>query len=221
MATTTLGLPDALLRYVRSEMVRESEAARGLRLESDKMANAGMRMSPEQGQFMALLVALTAAKRCLEVGTFVGYSALWMAEALPAIGRIVTCEIDPAFPAIGRPFWKQAGVEDRIDLRIGPALETLDALLAAGGAGSFDLAFLDADKERYADYYRRSLKLVRAGGLILVDNVFWDGWVADPARTDRETEAIRETTRLIQHDATLQSATVAIGDGLTIVRKMA
>jgi caffeoyl-CoA O-methyltransferase len=219
MTTETLGLPERLIAYIRREMVRESAACRGLREISDRHPDRQMRMSPEQGQVMAFLVRLTRARRIVEIGTFVGYSALWMAEALPSDGRIVTCDVEPAYPEIGRPFWRQAGVEDRIDLRIGPALETIAALLQNDGQGSFDFAFIDADKRAYPEYVRGCLELLRPGGLLLIDNVFWNGDVADPANHDKQTEAIRAATRLVMGDRSLVAATVAIGDGLTMAMK--
>ncbi len=220
MSTATLGLPAALARYFTEQMVREPEALRAQREEADRLPERerDMRMSPEQGQLMAMLVRISGARRCLEIGTFVGYGSAWMAGALPEGGTIVTCEIEPRFAEIAKRHWALAGLSGRIDLRMGPAIETLDRLLGEGGAASFDLAFIDADKPRYPLYYERARRLVRPGGLVLVDNVFWSGDVADPSKQDAETVAIREVTQMIKADMTASSATVPISDGLTIVR---
>jgi predicted O-methyltransferase YrrM len=219
MSTRSFGMTEAFQAYMLGHMVHESEPLRALRQEADRLAERAMRMAPEQGQLMAFLVSLTGARRVLEIGTFVGYGTLWMASALPKQGTIVTCDIEPKFPALAAPFWRQAGVADRIDLRVAPALDTLDAMLSGGSAASFDLAFIDADKPNYPHYYERTLKLVRPGGLILVDNVFWDGLVADPANRDAETEAIREVQRRIHADPRREAVTIPVGDGLTIVRQ--
>ncbi len=216
MSTATLGLPAALASYFTEQMVREPEALRAQREEADRLPERerGMRMSPEQGQLMAMLVRISGARRCLEIGTFVGYGSAWMAGALPEGGTIVTCEIEPRFAEIANRHWKKMGLADRIELRMGPALETIASL----EPGSFDLAFIDADKERYPLYYERARRLVRPAGLVLVDNVFWSGDVADPSKHDAETVAIREVTQMIKADMTASSATVPISDGLTIVR---
>lgn len=217
MSTSTIGLPDALARYMAEHMISEPA---GLRAISDDAASLApneqlMRMSPEQGQLMAMLVRITGARRCLEIGTFVGYGTAWMAGALPAGGRITTCEIEPRYAEIARRHWQKLGILDRIDLRMGPALETIEQL----ESGSFDLAFIDADKERYPLYYKSALRLLRPGGLMLIDNVFWGGEVADPANQDKETVAIREVTRLVKSDPRNPSATIPISDGLTLVLK--
>ena len=221
MTTSTLGLPDALARYVLEHMVREPEGLVALREEAETLSKGerGMRMSPEQGQLMAMLVRISGARRCLEVGTFVGYGTAWMAGALPEGGTIITCEIEPRYAEIAKRHWQRMGLGDRIALSMGPALATLDGLLAKGGAGTFDLAFVDADKKRYPLYFERAMRLVRPGGLVLVDNVFWNGCVADPADKEVETAAIRQVTRMIRDDPALISATVPISDGLTIVLK--
>jgi caffeoyl-CoA O-methyltransferase len=179
-----------------------------------------MQIAPEQGQFMGLLVQLIGAKKCLEIGVFTGYSTLAVALKLPTDGRIVACDTRADFTAIGQKYWEQAGVRDRIDLHIAPALATLEQLLANGEAETFDFAFIDADKNNYATYYEQCLKLIRSGGLILVDNVLWYGRVADPAmQDDQRTRSIDDLNRLIHQDDRVDISLVPIGDGLTIARK--
>lgn len=178
-----------------------------------------MQLAPEQGQFLALLVELTGARRALEVGSFTGYSGLCLALALPADGRLVACDISEDFTAIARRYWTEAGVAEKIDLRLAPALESLDALLDGGAAGSFDFMFVDADKENYPNYYERGLGLLRPGGLMAIDNVLWGGAVADPARQDADTEAIRALNAKLRDDERVTLSLVPIGDGLTLARK--
>lgn len=176
-----------------------------------------MQIGPEQGQLMAFLVELTGARRCIELGTFTGYSALVVARALPDDGVLVACDVSHEWTDIGRPFWEEAGVADRIDLRIAPAVETLDGLLAEGGA--YDFAFIDADKEAYETYFERCLELVRPGGLIAVDNTLWEGKVIDPNISDVDTEAIRRFNAKVATDERVTISLVPIGDGLTLARK--
>ena len=178
-----------------------------------------MQIAPEQGQFMALLVELIGAKRTLEVGVFTGYSSLCVALALPPGGRIVACDSSEEWTAVARRYWREAGVDGKIDLRLGPAVETLDSLLAAGEAGRFDFAFIDADKTEYADYYERILELLRPGGLVAVDNVLWSGSVADPAKSDDDTVAIRAFNEKLLGDERVSLSLVPIADGLTLARK--
>ena len=175
MSSRTIVLTDALYEYLLAVSLREPDVMRRLRRETQKMPHAGMQISPEQGQFMALLVELMGAKRCLEIGTFTGYSALAVARALPEDGTLVACDISADYTARAKPYWREAGVAERIDLRIGPAIETLDELLADGRAGSFDFAFIDADKANYMTYFQRTFDLLRRGGLVCVDNVLWSG----------------------------------------------
>ena len=191
MSSRTIVLNDALYEYLLSVSLREPDVLCRLREETAKMPQHNMQISPEQGQFMALLVELTGARKCLEVGTFTGYSTLSLALALPEDGQIVACDISEEFTSRAKPYWQEAGVAGKIDLRLGPALETLDALIADGESGAFDFAFIDADKVNYQGYFQRALDLIRRGGLILVDNVLWSGAVVDPARDDEDTEAIR------------------------------
>jgi len=219
VSSRTIVLTDALYKYLLEVSLREPEVMRRLRETTQKMPRAGMQISPEQGQFMALLVELMGAKRCLEIGTFTGYSALAVARALPADGTLVACDISADYTARAKPYWQEAGVADRIDLRIGPAVETLDKLLAQGQAGSFDFAFIDADKANYKNYFQRVLDLLRRGGLACVDNVLWSGAVVDPARDDEDTEAIRAFNKALADDPRVSLSLVPIGDGLTLARK--
>ena len=219
MSRRSIELTDSLYEYLLSVSLREPRLLLELREETAAMPSAGMQISPEQGQFMALLVRLTGARRCLEVGVFTGYSSLVVALALPEDGRIVACDVSEPWTAIARTYWQAAGVDHKIDLRLAPALETLDGLLAAGQAGSFDLAFIDADKANYAGYYERALELLRPGGLVMVDNTLWAGRVIDPEVSDADTVAIRHFNERLQADARVDLSLVPIGDGLTLARK--
>ena len=178
-----------------------------------------MQIAPEQGQFMALLVELLGARHIVEVGTFTGYSALCMAQAMPDDGELICCDLSEQWTEIGTTFWERAGVRQRIDLRIAPALETLDELLATGREGTFDMAFIDADKTNYANYFERCLALLRPGGLLMFDNTLWDGAVADPEASDADTIALRSLNRQLHEDQRVSISLVPIGDGLTLARK--
>jgi caffeoyl-CoA O-methyltransferase len=213
-------LTDELTEYIRQVALREPEALRRQREATDSHPRASMQTSPEQGQFLHLLARLMGAKKTLEVGVFLGYSSTWIALALPAGGKIIACDQSEEYTKEARRLWHAAGVEDKIELRLGPALDTLDALIAAGSGGSFDFAFIDADKGNYANYYDRALLLVRPGGLIAIDNVLWDGDVIDPAKTDAETEAIRAFNRKLQADERVTLSLVPLGDGLTLACKL-
>ena len=219
MSSRTIVLNDALYEYLLSVSLREPDVLCRLREETAKMPQHNMQISPEQGQFIALLVELTGARKCLEVGTFTGYSTLSLALALPEDGQIVACDISEEFTSRAKPYWQEAGVAGKIDLRLGPALETLDALIADGESGAFDFAFIDADKVNYQGYFQRALDLIRRGGLILVDNVLWSGAVVDPARDDEDTEAIRAFNQECAGDPRISLSLVPIGDGLTLARK--
>jgi predicted O-methyltransferase YrrM len=219
MANQTLGLDRQLYQYLQSVSVREPEVLQQLRAETAKHPMAMMQIAPEQGQFMALLVQLIGAKKTLEVGVFTGYSSLVVALALPPEGKVVACDVSEEYTAIARRYWEQAGVADRIDLRIAPALDTLDCLLAGGEAETFDFAFIDADKSNYDNYYERALKLVRPGGLIAIDNVLWGGKVADPQVQDNRTNAIRAFNAKLHQDDRITLSLVPIADGLTLVFK--
>lgn len=219
MSNKTFTLPDSLYQYLLSVSLREPEILRKLREETAGDRLSRMQIAPEQGQFMALLVQLMGAKRCIEVGVYTGYSSLCVALALPADGKIIACDMSEEWTQVARRYWKQAGVEKKIDLRLAPALETLDSLLSQGNAGSFDFAFIDADKREYWDYFERVLKLLRPGGLIAVDNTLWDGKVADPGEHDRDTDAIRDFNEKIYRNERAAISLVPIGDGLTLALK--
>jgi predicted O-methyltransferase YrrM len=219
MSTRTLFMPDSVHEYLVANSVHETAEQRALRAETAKLPNAGMQISPEQGQLLGVLVRLVGATRCIEIGTFTGYSALTVALALPASGRIVCCDVSETWTTTARRYWEKAGVAGKIDLRLAPALTTLDALLAGGEAESYDFAFIDADKQNSAAYYERCLKLLRRGGLIAVDNTLWGGSVADPAEKDSGTIALRDFNRLVHEDSRVDAALVPIGDGLTLARK--
>jgi caffeoyl-CoA O-methyltransferase len=219
MSTTTIGLPESVHAYLIANTLRDHPALAALREETARMPEARMQISPEQGQFMQLVVELMGAKRIVEVGTFTGYSATAMALALPADGTIVCCDVSERFTAIARRAWKAAGVEAKVDLRIAPAIETLDALIASGA--SFDLAFIDADKHNYDAYYERCLALLRPGGVVMIDNVLWSGRVADPSVNDADTTALRALNGKIRADPRVSQAMLPISDGLTLARKRA
>ncbi len=220
MSNRTLTLYDTLYRYLLSHGLREHPVQAKLREATRDHPRATMQISPEQGQFMALLVQLLGASRTIEVGVFTGYSALSVALALPEGGRILACDVSEEFTAIGKPFWREAGVEARIDLRIGRALETLDRCIRDGQSGRFDFAFIDADKPNYDGYYERCLALVRAGGLIAIDNTLWSGRVADDAsRHDAETAALHALNLKLRDDARITLSMLPIGDGLTLALK--
>jgi caffeoyl-CoA O-methyltransferase len=179
-----------------------------------------MQIAPEQGQFLHVLTKLIGARQVLEVGVFMGYSSSWIALALPAGGKVVACDVNAEFAAMARRTWREAGVEDKIDLRLAPALETLDGLIAAGRSGTFDMVFIDADKRNYSNYYERALQLVRRGGLIATDNTLWDGSVVDPADDDPDTEAIRAFNRKLHDDDRIALTLATIGDGVTLACKL-
>lgn len=219
MTNRSISLTESLYDYLISVSLREPRLLLDLREETAALPNASMQIAPEQGQFMGLLVRLTGARRCLEVGVFTGYSSLSVALALPPDGRIVACDVSDEWTAVARTYWQAAGVEDKIDLRLAPALETLDGLLADGHAGTFDLAFIDADKPNYLAYYERALALVRAGGLIVVDNTLWSGRVIDPEVADASTVALRHFNEVLHGDERIDLSLVPIGDGLTLARK--
>ncbi|SEP90289.1 Predicted O-methyltransferase YrrM [Ectothiorhodospira magna] len=219
MSNRTTELDHRLQVYLWSVSLREPPLYRRLREETAHLPEHQCQIAPEQGQFLALLVELTGARRVLEIGSFTGYSALWLAGALPEEGRLLCCDINPAWTAIAQRYWDEAGLGDRIELRLAPALDTLDSLLADGACGTFDLAFIDADKLNYAHYYRRCLRLMRPGGLICLDNTLWAGRVADPDDHEPDTEAIRAFNALIHEDPAVTLSLVPIGDGLTLARK--
>ncbi len=219
MSTRTLTVTDRLYDYLTAHALRENDVLRRLREETAKLPMARMQISPEQGQFMALLVRLMGARKTLEVGVFTGYSSLCVAQALPTEGRHVACDVSAEWTSIGMRYWQEAGIAEKIDLRIAPALETLDRLLDAGEAETFDFAFIDADKLSYDAYYERALRLVRPGGLIAIDNVLWGGSVADPSDQDDDTQAIRALNDKIHQDERVEMSLLPLGDGVTLAMK--
>lgn len=219
MSNRTIGLSDTLYEYTLAHSLREPEVLRRLREETMRHPEAEMQIAPEQGQFMALLVRLMQARRTLEIGVFTGYSSTAVALALPADGRITACDLSEEYTTVARRFWREANVEDKIDLLLGPAVQTLDGLLSEGAASSYDFAFIDADKEGYDAYYERALRLVRPGGLIAFDNVYRGGRVADPAVKDPSTAAIRALNDKLHCDERIDLSLVPIGDGLTLAMK--
>ena len=222
MSSRTIELTDSLYEYLLRMGSRESVVARELREATRAATKAhGMQISPEQGAFMAVLVRMLGARRTIEVGTFTGYSALVVAEALPLDGRVIACDVSEEWTSIGRPFWERAGVAEKIDLRLQPATETLSELIAAGEAGSFDFAFIDADKGNYGIYYEHCLTLLRPGGVIGIDNVLWGGRVANEAVSDADTLAIRSLNAKVHADARVDACLLPIGDGLTLAVKRA
>jgi caffeoyl-CoA O-methyltransferase len=211
-------LGSELRDYVERVGVREHPALARLREENRDHPRGGMQVDPDEGALLGLLVRILGARRVLEVGTFTGYSSTSMALALPSDGRIVCCDISEEFTDVARRVWADAGVADRVELRLGPAVETLDAMLAAGETGSFDLAFIDADKAGYDAYYERALRLVRKGGVIAIDNVLWSGRVADPSVNDDDTTAIRALNEKVAADERVDHVLLPIRDGLTLAR---
>jgi predicted O-methyltransferase YrrM len=212
-------LPQPLERYLFEVLSPITPVQRRLREETQRHPHAQMQIGPDQGLFLGLLVRILGARRVVEVGTFTGYSALAMALALPPGGRVLCCDVSEEWTAIARRYWKEAQVEDRIDLRLGPARDTLTTLLAQEGPGSQDLAFIDADKSSYDAYYELCLRLLRPGGIITIDNVLWSGRVADPKVTDADTAALRALNLKIRDDARVDACVLTVGDGLTLARK--
>lgn len=221
MGKKTLNLNDQLYDYLLNVSLRETDVLRMLRAETDQLEMGVMQISADQAQFMALLIKLINAQRVIEVGTFTGYSALVMAQATPKEGNIITCDISTEWTAIAQRYWKQAAVDHKIDLRLAPAIDTLNALLKTGDANSFDFAFIDADKQNQLTYYEWCLKLVRVGGLIVIDNVLWSGNVADTRDQTPDTVAIREFNDFMFQDDRVDISMVPIGDGVTLARKIA
>jgi predicted O-methyltransferase YrrM len=219
MSSTHLKITDALAEYIRASSLREPEVLSRLREETAALPRGSMQITPEQGQFFSLLIQMLNAKDTLEIGVFTGYSSIAVALALPSDGRLTACDISDEFTQVARRYWKEAGVTNKIELRLAPALETLDALIADGGAGSFDFVFIDADKQNYDAYYERSLVLLRSGGVLAIDNVLWKGQVADPQIKDPETEAIRKLNAKIACDNRVIASMLPIGDGLTLALK--
>lgn len=219
MSARTVSLTDPLYKYLLEHSLREPRALARLREETQKLERANMQISPEQGQFMAVLVRLIGARLCLEIGTFTGYSSTAVALALPPEGRLICLDVSDDWTRRARRAWQEAGVADRVELRLGPALESLAELLRERRGGSFDFVFIDADKTNYGAYYEAALELLRPGGLIAVDNTLWGGAVADAANKDEDTVAIRAFNDRVHRDDRVDLSLVPIGDGLTLARK--
>lgn len=219
MSNRTITLDDRSYAYLLAHSLREAPALAALRTETASHPKVNMQIAPEQGQFMQMLVHLVGARRAIEVGVFTGYSSLAVMLAMPKDGRLLALDISEEYTAVARRHWQAAGVADRIELVIAPAAETLDARLAQGEAGSYDFAFIDADKTGYLGYYDRLLKLVRPGGLIVVDNTLWSGEVANPANVDRDTVALRKFNDALHRDSRIDLALLPVGDGLTLARR--
>lgn len=219
MSNQTLTLTDNLYHYLCAVSLREPDVLKHLRQETASHPMAQMQIAPEQGQLMALLVQLMGAKKTLEIGVFTGYSSLAVALALPPDGQIIACDVSEEYTAIAQQYWQQADVAHKIDLRVAPAIETLDGLLADGAHESFDFAFIDADKSNYDNYYERSLQLIRSGGLIAIDNVLWSGRVADPKTQDNRTRKIQAFNQKLHDDSRITLSLVPIADGLTLALK--
>jgi predicted O-methyltransferase YrrM len=219
MSNRSITLTDSLYDYMTGVSLREPPLLLALREETSELTQRSMQISPEQGQFMALLARLIGARRCLEVGVFTGYSSLATALALPGDGHIIACDVSEEWTAVARRYWRRAGVEHKIDLRLAPATGTLDALLAQGLDRTFDFAFIDADKTNYLEYYERTLALLRTGGLVLIDNTLWSGRVADPEVADTDTVALRHFNEVLYRDERVDLSLLPLGDGLTLARK--
>jgi predicted O-methyltransferase YrrM len=218
MSNKTMGISDDLAAYVVEVGAREPEVLARLREETAAIPQHGMQIAPEEGAFLAMLAELTGSRRCIELGTFTGYSSTAVALRLPEDGRMVCCDVSEEWTSVARKYWAEAGVSDKIDLRIGPASETLDGLLADGGEGSYDFAFVDADKSGYDGYYERLLRLVRTGGLIAFDNTLRDGEVLHPDVEDEDTRAIQALNRKLADDDRISVCLLPIADGVTLAR---
>jgi len=219
LSNRTLSIDDRVYDYLLSVSLRESDLQKQLREETAAIEFSEMQIAPEQGQFMALLVKLMGARRALEIGTFTGYSSISIASALPQGGELVCCDDSDEWTLVAKKYWQQAGLQDRIDFRLGDAARTLQALIDEGQAGAFDFIFIDADKQNYPLYYELSLSLLRAGGLMAVDNTLWSGDVADPENMEPGTRAIRRFNEMLKQDERVEISLVPIGDGLTLVHK--
>jgi predicted O-methyltransferase YrrM len=219
MSNASLGLPPDLQAYLVEHGVREPEILKRLREETSLLPQHNMQIAPEQGALMAMLVGLIGARRCIELGTFTGYSSLAVALALPADGQIVCCDLSEEWTSVARRYWSEAGVADRVELRLGPALETLDELIAGGASGTFDFAFIDASKAEYPDYHERILRLLRQGGLAVYDNVLWEGGVIDESMTDADTVGVRRLNDRLVADERVSISMIPVADGLTLVQK--
>lgn len=219
MTRKSITLTDDLYDYLLSVSLREPPVLQRLRAETMDMPLARMQIAPEQGQFMHLLVRLMQARSIIEVGTFTGYSALWMALALPPGSRLVTCDINEDYTSMAELYWAEAGVAERVDLRLGPAVETLDNMLSEGEAGHFDFAFIDADKREYPEYYERILRLLRRGGVIIIDNTLWEGKPALAYENESDTRAIRAFNQNLYRDERVAISMLPVADGVTLAMK--
>ncbi len=219
MSNKTLFLTEPLYQYLRISSLREPEVLKRLREETSRDPMAQMQISPEQGQLMSVLVRLVGATRTLEVGVFTGYSSLCVAMALPPYGKLIACDISKEWTDVARRYWREAGVDHIVELRLAPGIQTMDHLISRFEAGKFDFVFIDADKKNYDGYYERALSLLRPGGLIAIDNVFWGGRVADSHNSDRDTIFIRDLNEKIRNDPRVDLSMIPIGDGLMLVRK--
>ncbi|HVA29168.1 MAG TPA: class I SAM-dependent methyltransferase [Candidatus Baltobacteraceae bacterium] len=218
MTSRSAFLDERVQTYVASTVRRDAVLDR-LREETSHLTQAGMQIGGDQGQFMQFLVKLLDVRRYLEIGVFTGYSSLAVALALPEGGLVTACDVSDEWTSIGRRYWREAGVESRIDLRLAPALETLDGLIRDGASGTYDMAFIDADKANVDSYYERCLRLLRRGGVVLVDNVLWNGAVTDPSITDPDTAALRALNTKVRDDERVDQSLLTIGDGLLMARK--
>jgi predicted O-methyltransferase YrrM len=214
-----LPLDDRLYNYIVDHSLRDHPALAALREATAGMKHGGMQIGPDQGQFMQMLVKLIGARNCIEIGVFTGYSSLVVALALPPDGKIIACDVNEEWTAVARKHWKMAGVENKIDLRIAPATQTLEKLLAEGGAGKYDFAFIDADKPNYLAYFELCMKLLRTGGLMAFDNTLWSGDVINPGKTDHNTVAIRALNDALHRDERIDVSLLPVGDGVTLARK--
>ena len=220
MSSRNAYIEESIYSYLLENSLRELPVLKKLREETQKMPLGRMQISPDQGQLMAMLVRLILPNKILEIGTFTGYSTLAMALALPKNGKIIACDISEKYTRKARRFWKEAEVDDKIELRLGHARDTLIRMLDEGMLGTFDMAFIDADKENYKIYYEKCLELLRPGGLILIDNVLWYGRPADPDASDADTVAIREFNKFVCKDFRVDISLLSVGDGLTLARKI-
>lgn len=220
MSSTHIQVSEELAQYLRDVSLHEPDVLRRLREETSRMEHGRMQITPEQGQFMRLLVRLTGTRKALEIGTFTGYSSTLVALGLPEDGRLICCDRSEEWTSMARAAWREAGVESRIDLHIGPALETLDRLIAGGESGTFDFAFIDADKPNYSNYLDRAHTLLRTGGVAGIDNVLWHGRVLDSSDNNPDTVSIREFNRKLSTDSRFSISMLPIGDGLTLAMKL-
>jgi predicted O-methyltransferase YrrM len=219
LSNRTLSIDDRLYNYLRDVTINEPELLRQLREETAQLEYAEMQISPEQGQFMSLLIKLMGVKRAIEIGTFTGYSSICIAGAMAEEGKLICCDISPQWTAVAQKYWSLAGLNDRIELHAQPAELTLQRLLDDGAEKSFDFVFIDADKQNYITYYEMALRLLRKGGIIAVDNTLWSGAVADPENTEPGTRAIRRFNDMIKEDKRVSKSLLTIGDGLTLILK--